>query len=120
MREFMQLLHACGADESVLIDAEPHVGSDVLLTMVPRLRERILAAGGEVRFRSRLEALVHRRGAPTGGGRERAGDGLPRSACWPSGTAPGTFTKCWPGRGVALAAKPFAVGVRLEMPQLRH
>ncbi|HRZ87460.1 MAG TPA: FAD-binding protein, partial [bacterium] len=58
IRDFMKLLHDCGADGSVLIDAEPHVGSDRLLAIVPRIRERIIAAGGEVRFRSRLDDVI--------------------------------------------------------------
>ncbi len=116
IREFMRLLHACGAEESVLVDAEPHVGSDALLTVVPRLRERILAAGGEVRFQSRLETLVIRNGrleAVTVNGQE-----LACSHCILAvGHSARDVYEALAAAGVALTAKPFAVGVRLEVPQ---
>jgi uncharacterized FAD-dependent dehydrogenase len=116
IRDFMQLLHACGAHENVLIDAEPHVGSDALLTIVPRLRERIIAAGGEVRFRSRLEAIISEAGqlrAIVVNGQE--------IACTHCVLAVGHSARdvyeMLAERGVALQPKPFAVGVRLEIPQ---
>lgn len=117
IRDFMTLLHACGAHENVLIDAEPHVGSDALLTIVPRLRERIIAAGGEVRFRSRLEAVIieaNQLRAIVVNGQE--------IACTHCVLAVGHSARdvyeMLAEEGVALQPKPFAVGVRLEIPQL--
>lgn len=116
VRDFMRLLHACGADESVLVDAEPHLGSDAMLTVVPRLRERILAAGGEVRFQSRLEAVIIRDGglkAVVVNGQELACEHCILAV----GHSARDVYEALAGAGVALAAKPFAVGVRLEVPQ---
>ena len=116
IRDFMALLHACGAPENVLIDAEPHVGSDALLTIVPRLRERIRAAGGEVRFRSRLEAVMieaDQLRAIVVNGQE--------IACTHCILAVGHSARdvyeMLAKQGVTLQPKPFAVGVRLEIPQ---
>lgn len=116
IRDFMKLLHTCGANENVLIDAEPHVGSDALLTIVPRLRERIIATGGEVRFRSRLDAVIIEAGqlrAIVVNGHE--------IACTHCVLAVGHSARdvyeMLANRGVALQPKPFAVGVRLEIPQ---
>jgi uncharacterized FAD-dependent dehydrogenase len=117
IRTFMELLQACGADDSVLIDAEPHVGSDALLRILPCLRERIIAAGGEVRFNTRLESLVIEDGqlrAVVVNGQE--------IACQHCVLAVGHSARdvyaMLAERGVALQPKPFAVGVRLEIPQL--
>ncbi len=113
---FMELLHACGAPEQVLIDAEPHVGSDTLLTILPRLRQRILDAGGEIRFKSRLDNLAIENG------RLRAvvvnGEEIACSQCVLAigHSARDTYAML-AAAGVALAAKPFAMGVRLEIPQ---
>ncbi len=114
--EFMELLHACGADDSVLIDSEPHVGSDALLRIVPRLRRRIEEAGGEVRFRSRLESLIIE------AGRLRAvivnGQEIACNRCVLAvGHSARDVYDSLAAAGVALTAKPFAVGVRLELPQ---
>ncbi len=117
IRTFMELLHACGADESVLIDSEPHVGSDALLRIVPRLRERIIAAGGEVRFNARLDSLVIEAGqlrAVVVNGQE--------IACSHCVLAVGHSARdvyaMLAEKGVALQPKPFAVGIRLEIPQV--
>lgn len=39
-----------GAQEEILYDAKPHVGTDVLFHVIQNLREEVLRLGGEVRF----------------------------------------------------------------------
>ncbi len=46
-----------GAPESILTDFMPHIGSDILRTVVKNLRKDIIARGGEVRFSSKLSAI---------------------------------------------------------------
>ena len=46
-----------GAGEDILFDAKPHVGTDVLLTVVQNIRERIISLGGEVRFCTQVIGL---------------------------------------------------------------
>jgi len=117
VKELMQLLHACGANENVLIDAEPHIGSDVLHKVVPCLSKRIRAAGGEVRFKSRLDALViHDRSlrAVIVNGQE-----IPCQSCVLAvGHSARDVYELLAASGIELAVKPFAVGVRLELPQV--
>ncbi len=115
-REFMNLLHACGADESVRIDSEPHVGSDRLLKIVTRIRERILAAGGEVRFQSRLDDLHIENGRLRGlviNGVEMACTHCVLAAGHSARDVHALLAR----REVELQPKPFAVGLRLEVPQ---
>ena len=47
----------CGARENILYDAKPHVGTDVLLTVVQNLRGWITALGGEVRFNAQVTGV---------------------------------------------------------------
>ena len=42
----------CGARENILYDAKPHVGTDVLLTVVQNLRARVIKLGGEIHFKT--------------------------------------------------------------------
>ena len=116
VRDLMQLLHACGANDSVLIDAEPHIGSDVLRHVVTSLREKIQAAGGEVRFQSRLDSLViedRRLRAVVVNGQE-----LPCHHCVLAvGHSARDVYDLLITAGIELTVKPFAVGVRLELPQ---
>ena len=46
-----------GAQEEILYDAKPHVGTDVLFHVIQNLREEVLRLGGEVRFGARLTGL---------------------------------------------------------------
>ena len=46
VRRFLEALVSCGASPDILIDAEPHIGSDVLEELVPALRNRIIELGG--------------------------------------------------------------------------
>ena len=46
-----------GARENILYDAKPHVGTDVLLTVVQNLRKRVITLGGEVRFNSQVTGI---------------------------------------------------------------
>ncbi|MEI8121187.1 MAG: NAD(P)/FAD-dependent oxidoreductase [bacterium] len=116
IRDFLKILHDCGAEDSVLIDAEPHIGSDRLLDIVPCLRERILAAGGEVRFQSRLDDVMieagHLRGVVINGVEIAC-----RRCVLAVGHSARDVYAMLAKRGVALQPKPFAVGIRLEIPQ---
>ncbi len=102
-----------GAPESVLTRAKPHVGTDLLRGVVTRIRERVCALGGEVRFSSRMEDVAVRNGALCG-----------VSACGETIDAEALLVCCGHSardtfrvlaeRGAALEAKPFSVGFRIE------
>lgn len=116
MRTVLELLVQCGADASILIDAEPHVGSDRLAQIVPNLRELILAKGGQVRFHSRLEDLELDSGQLTAlivNGQRIA----TRHCLLATGHSARDVYRILHRVGVALTPKPFAVGVRIETPQ---
>ena len=70
-----------GADESILWDAKPHVGTDVLVTVVQKLREQVIALGGELRFGTKLVGLRAEGGALTEIVLEHAGKKIGRASC---------------------------------------
>ena len=116
MRTVLELLVQCGADASILIDAEPHVGSDRLGQIVPNLRELILAKGGQVRFHSRLEGLELDSGQLTAV--IVNGQRIPTRHCLlATGHSARDVYQMLHRDGVAMTPKPFAVGVRIEAPQ---
>jgi len=55
-----------GADPKILIDAHPHIGTDKLPIIIRRMREQIIASGGEVHFACRMEELILERGEVRG------------------------------------------------------
>ena len=71
--QVLRELAAAGAPEEILWQARPHIGTDRLPDAVRGLREAILAAGGEVRFRTRLTDLLTENGVLRAVVTERAG-----------------------------------------------
>ncbi|MCK5586321.1 FAD-binding protein, partial [Candidatus Bipolaricaulota bacterium] len=118
VRHFFETLVACGASPDILIDAEPHIGSDVLTEIIPVLRQRIVESGGEVQFNARLDDMDTEDGALRGvvvSGTEHRTD-----ACFlATGHSARDVYRLLSRKAVPLEAKPFAIGVRLELPQRR-
>ncbi len=118
VRRFLEILISCGASADILIDAEPHIGSDVLTDLVPVLRNRIIEMGGEVRFATRLDRITITDGVL----REAViGDTVIRTdhCVLATGHSARDVYHMLATQGVRLEPKPFAVGLRLEIPQLR-
>lgn len=107
----------CGAPSRILVDAAPHVGTDVLARVTVKMREKIEALGGEVRFSARLSDLE------ISDGRLRAARVNDAELIETSALvlAPGHSARdTWEmlaQRGVAMEPKPFQMGVRIEHPQ---
>ncbi len=106
-----------GAREDILFDAKPHVGTDVLLTVVQNLRKRIIDLGGEVRFHSQVTGLCTKGGRISG---VQLADGEKISCdqvIFAIGhSARDTFQMLY-DMGLPMEAKPFAMGVRIEHKQ---
>ncbi len=103
-----------GASEEILYDAKPHVGTDVLVTVVRNIREKIRSLGGEVRFQARVTGLEIRDGC-IAAVRLASGETVPCHRCILAigHSARDTF-RILESEGVPMEAKPFAMGVRIE------
>ncbi len=114
---FFQKLVEAGAPPEILYQAKPHVGTDQLTAVVAELRRRIIAMGGEIRFGQRVETLLFDGervlGVRTADGTEHPAEAVILAV---GHSARDTFTTL-AEQGVAMTAKPFAVGFRIEHPQ---
>jgi len=118
IHRLLQMLVDLGASSDILIDAEPHLGSDALTQIIPSLRDRVRELGGEVRFNAKLDRLHIRDGAVRGVA--VSGDEILTDTCFlATGHSARDVYTMLAEAGVPLSAKPFAVGVRAEMPQSR-
>ncbi len=106
-----------GAKESVLYDAKPHIGTDVLINVVRNIRTDIIAHGGEVRFGTRFERLITEKN--TVAGIEVADkNGRYTIECDDVILAIGhsardTFESLY-SAGISMEPKGFSMGVRIE------
>jgi len=125
-RKVMEEFVAAGAPPDILFEAHPHIGTFKLVKVVESLRARIIALGGEVRFEQRVIDLQI---DTTHGQRHVRGLTVLNQATGQienlraeqvilalGHSARDTFAMLHE-RGVALQAKPFSVGFRIEHPQ---
>jgi hypothetical protein len=116
---------AAGAPEEILTVAKPHIGTFRLVSMVEKMRADIESLGGEIRFGQQVVDLLIEaqpeqagrtlalRGLRLASGEELRTDQLVLAL---GHSARDTFAMLQQ-RGVALQAKPFSVGFRIEHPQ---
>jgi uncharacterized FAD-dependent dehydrogenase len=112
-----RVLADMGAPADILADARPHIGTDRLREIVVNLRYRLIGMGCEVRFGACVtDFLIRQRklvGIVVNGSEEIRADHLILAT---GQSADDTYRKL-AERGVALAPKAFAVGLRIEHPQ---
>lgn len=53
----LETLVKFGAPENILYDSKPHIGTDILCDIVKNIRNEIIALGGEVRFNQTLTGI---------------------------------------------------------------
>jgi uncharacterized FAD-dependent dehydrogenase len=117
VRTIYETLVAHGAPGRILIDAHPHIGSNLLPKVVMAMRESIRNAGGEVYFGTKVESfIIHERkmaGVRTTDGREF----LSGQVILATGHSARDIYEQLHAQNVRLEQTPFAVGVRIEHPQ---
>lgn len=115
-RKALEVFRFHGADEAILYDAHPHIGTDRLPRIISAMRGSITAAGGEIVFDARVSDVLIKEGRIRG---VYVGDTLIEGAAviLATGHSARNIYEVLHGRGVALEAKPFAMGVRVEHPQ---
>lgn len=106
-----------GAPEEITYMNKPHIGTDVLSLVVKNIREEIIACGGEVRFNSLVTDMKIENGRVTKvviNEQEELDTQVVVLAIGHS--ARDTFEMLL-ARKIEMAAKAFAVGVRIQHPQ---
>jgi uncharacterized FAD-dependent dehydrogenase len=120
LTEFVQ----AGAPEEILHVSKPHIGTFRLVSMIEKMRADIEALGGEIRFEQQVTDLLledhggadgqlQMRGLVLASGEELHTHHVVLAV---GHSARDTFAMLH-GRGVAMQAKPFSVGFRIEHPQ---
>ena len=121
-RKVMQEFVRFGAPEDILFAAHPHIGTFKLVKVVEGLREEIIRLGGEVRFEQRVVDIEYE-------AKSIVALRIQDYATNETYTLPAhhvvlalghsardTFTMLH-RHAVAMQAKPFSIGVRIEHPQ---
>jgi uncharacterized FAD-dependent dehydrogenase len=106
-----------GADETILYEAHPHIGTNKLPGIITAMREHIIACGGEVHFEEKLTDIDIRDGkitaALTAKGNRHEADAFMLA----TGHSARDIYQLLHQKNIQVEAKPFALGVRVEHPQ---
>ena len=113
----LETLVQFGANENILTESHPHVGTNKLPQIIANMRESILANGGEIHFEERVVDFnigsdsIHE--VKTAKGNTFQAD----SILLATGHSARDIFELLHSKNIALEAKPFAIGVRIEHEQ---
>jgi uncharacterized protein len=116
-RKVLEEFVKAGAPDEILFVSKPHIGTFRLVGVVEKMRAKIVALGGEIRFQQRLTDVLIEGGAVRGvtlaSGEQLHADHVVLAL---GHSARDTF-EVLHRRGVFMEAKPFSIGFRIEHPQ---
>jgi uncharacterized FAD-dependent dehydrogenase len=115
--KILKIFYQFGADENILYEAHPHIGTNKLPHIITAMREQIEASGGKVLFEKKLVDFVIENGTiqeiiTADGDRMKAAAYILATGH----SARDIFTLLFE-KNISIEAKPFALGVRVEHPQ---
>jgi len=115
--KILKIFYQFGADENILYEAHPHIGTNKLPHIITAMREQIEASGGKVLFEKKLVDFVIENDTiqeiiTADGDRMKAAAYILATGH----SARDIFTLLFEKK-ISIEAKPFALGVRVEHPQ---
>jgi uncharacterized FAD-dependent dehydrogenase len=117
VREVLEILVDHGAPREILFDAKPHIGSNLLPSVVRRLRNTLRDRGAVFRFSTRMTGLRIEHGRVSGVEIEPGGTIDADRVFLGLGHSARDTIRTLHDLGVAMERKPFQLGVRIEHPQ---
>ncbi|MDF2820056.1 MAG: FAD-dependent oxidoreductase [Clostridiales bacterium] len=116
-KKVLELFVEAGANEEILYLNKPHIGTDVLRTVVKNMREKIISLGGEFLFNTQVTDILTKGnkiiGVKTNTGKEISSEVVILAI---GHSARDTFALLKESN-VELQKKSFAIGLRIEHPQ---
>ena len=117
VRRIFENLVFHGATEQILIDAHPHIGTNKLPKIIENIRENILKFGGEIHFETRVTDFVLKNQKILAIQLENGNELSVNSVILATGHSARDIYELMHKKNIALKAKSFAMGVRVEHPQ---
>jgi uncharacterized FAD-dependent dehydrogenase len=118
VQRILQLFHHFGAEENIMIDAHPHIGTNKLPHIITAMRDAIIECGGEVRFDTKLTDIILDKDTIKG---VQIADGTVidcKQLILATGHSARDIFELLDRKKIEIECKPFALGVRIEHPQL--
>ncbi len=117
VNRILHLLVHFGADEKILYESHPHIGTNKLPHIITAIREQIISCGGEVQFNSRVTDLLMRNDIVEGVVINQEDHLKADAVLLATGHSARDVFSMLLNKGIHIESKPFALGVRAEHPQ---
>jgi uncharacterized FAD-dependent dehydrogenase len=106
-----------GAEEKILYEAHPHIGTNKLPHIITAMRMKILECGGEIHFEKKVTDFIISNNA-IASVHTQNGDSFSADAIiLATGHSARDIFELLQHKNILIEAKPFALGVRVEHPQ---
>ncbi|MDN3666144.1 NAD(P)/FAD-dependent oxidoreductase [Algibacter miyuki] len=117
VRRIFENLVFHGATDQILVDAHPHIGTNKLPKVVQNIRETIINFGGEVHFETRVTDFVIKNNSIQAIQLQNDKELPVEKVILATGHSARDIFYLLHKKQIALEAKSFAMGVRVEHPQ---
>ena len=117
VRRIFENLVFHGATEQILVDAHPHIGTNKLPKIIENIRENILKYGGEIHFDTRVTDFTVKNNKLQAIQLQNGTEMAVNSVILATGHSARDIYELLHKKDIALKAKSFAMGVRVEHPQ---
>ena len=117
IRRILEIFYDNGALPDILIDAHPHIGTNMLPDIITNIRKKIIEAGGEIHFNSRVADFIVDDERCTGIMLADTTIVEGAAVILATGHSAREIYELLYEKGISIEAKTFAVGVRAEHPQ---
>jgi len=105
-----------GAPADIEFMAKPHLGTDVLCSIVKKMRIHILDQGGEIHYNSKMTDIIISKGMAAGIVVNGKQEFLSSHIFMALGHSARDTLEMMKARGVAMQQRPVSIGVRIEHP----
>jgi uncharacterized FAD-dependent dehydrogenase len=117
IERILHLFVSHGADERILYEAHPHIGTNKLPQIITRMRKTITEHGGEFHFNSKVSELIVKNNSCTGIKLASGETVNGKAVLLATGHSARDIFHMLHKQNILTESKPFALGVRIEHPQ---
>ncbi|MES2593236.1 MAG: FAD-binding protein [Bacteroidota bacterium] len=122
VNKVLELFVAHGANEDILIEAHPHIGTNKLPKIIEAMRQTVIDAGGEVHFNTHLTDFIIKNNSVKGVICKQLEttttvEYIADAVILATGHSARDIFELLHSKNILIEAKTFAMGVRVEHPQ---
>jgi uncharacterized FAD-dependent dehydrogenase len=122
INKVLEIFVAHGAEETILIEAHPHIGTNKLPKIIEAMRQTIIDAGGEVHFNTHLTGFIIKNSCIQGIRATQletntTTEFIADAVLLATGHSARDIFELLHSNNILIESKTFAMGVRVEHPQ---